>query len=73
MRIPADSSLFNPHLGSRGRSKYRNRVMESIYHQRGIQEECARCVKACKVLSGSKSKFVCMDAETRERNESERR
>ena len=60
--------LFNPHLGSIGRAKYRKRAMESLYAQRGIQEECKRCVKTCKVLkamSSSKSNFVCMDNKTK--------
>jgi len=59
--------LFNPYLNSIGRAKYRNPVMAALYAQRGIQEECTRCVKTCKVLkalSDSKSKFICMDNKT---------
>ena len=62
------TGLFTPYLVSYSRSKIHERMMESMRSQRGIQMQCRKCVKTCKVLatsSGLEFGFVCHESKER--------
>ncbi|MCJ7564563.1 MAG: hypothetical protein MUP52_08240 [Candidatus Aminicenantes bacterium] len=62
------TGLFTPYLASYSRIKIHRRMMKSMRDQRGIQMQCRKCAKTCKVLATSsdlESGFVCHEAKRR--------
>lgn len=62
------TGLFTPYLVSYSRSKIHRRMMKSMRSQRGIQMQCRKCAKTCKVLATSsdlESDFVCLESKER--------